>query len=202
MPTEWVSPEEAARRRISVTIWATERVLQRGTASFLSSFLALFSAGFCAAVKSRSLSDSYLSMCLKKKSLLCVILIVMQVRKKQKKITLWRVSLLFLSLISVSLTYWGRKWKDAVHNLKKYPRTVKMPKDSGTHCLLDNSLQATISHKSVSASPSLLNPSLSLSLSLSGLPSSRGSSRSSSPDSSGVTGVTSCSLSAEPGIQA
>lgn len=44
-----------------------------------------------------------------------------------------------------------------------------MPKDSETYCLLDNSLQATISHKSVSSSPSLLNPSFSLSFSLSQL---------------------------------
>lgn len=34
MPTEWVSPEEPERRRISVTIWATDRVSQRGTATF------------------------------------------------------------------------------------------------------------------------------------------------------------------------
>lgn len=34
MPTEWVSPDETERRRISVTIWATDRVPQRGTATF------------------------------------------------------------------------------------------------------------------------------------------------------------------------
>lgn len=38
MPTEWVSPEETERRRISVTIWATDRVSQRGTAPFCPHF--------------------------------------------------------------------------------------------------------------------------------------------------------------------
>lgn len=101
-----------------------------------------------------------------------------------------RVQLICVLIAHLSLIYLPGKNRQTdkiaplPENQHKYTRTFEMPKDSRTHRLLDNSLQATITPQSISPTPSL---SVSLRLSpqplclFASLPSSQESSHSSTP---------------------
>lgn len=140
----------------------------------MSSFPSLFPAGFCAAVKCVPLSDSYLTCLSAIKSphvsffRFPLLLDILHKRKKSRLPLFERVHLICVLIAYLSLIYLPGKNQqtDTIpplpENQHKYTRTFEMPKDSRTHRLLDNSLQATITPQSISPTPSLsvslLNP--------------------------------------------
>lgn len=185
MPTEWVSPEEPERRKISVTIWATDRVSQRGTATFCPHY----SLYFLQASVRLSNACHYLTLIYLIKKRLCVsFLIVMYIIQKLHTLK----SCPYLSVTNQCLiNLLGRKMK------RRPPPKIWINIQQQLRCQRTPGLivsLTTVSKQplvlSVSPSPSLFNPSLPL---LAGLSSSRESSHSSSTASSS-TSITSCSL--------
>lgn len=152
----------------------------------MSSFPSLFPAGFCAAVKCMLLSDSYLTCLSVIKSFMCHFPLC-ETYCIKSSLSLSEEFTLSVSLSPSLIHLQGgggsktNKKPPLSENQHKY-RTFEMPKDSRTHRLLDNSLQATITPQSISPTPSLSLSPQPLCL-FASLPSSQESSHLSTPHS-------------------